>query len=132
MNLLKPISTNIVDDVEFSITKIYGSKKDKTITVTFLYENKSSESRDFLQCQEAYAIEARGNQLQTYEVYVAPNKNMRTEKIKSNIQIKGNFVFKTDETDFPIFRILKIMFYPKDNMSSPKEIVFENIAVVWE
>ena len=124
MNLLKPISTNIVDDVEFSITKIYGSKKDKTITVTFLYENKSSESRDFSQCQEAYAIDARGNQLQTYKVYVASNKNMRAEKIKYNIPIKGNFVFKTEETDFPILRILKILVYPKDNISNPKEFFF--------
>lgn len=113
LNLLKPISTNIVDDVEFSITKIIGSKKNKTITVTFLYENKSSETRDFLQCQEASAIDPQGNQFQTYEVYVAPNKNMRAEKIKSNIPIKGNFFFKTDETDFPIFRILKILIYPK-------------------
>jgi hypothetical protein len=48
LNLLKPIKTTIVDDVEFSITKITGSKKEKTITVTFLYENKSSETRDFL------------------------------------------------------------------------------------
>ena len=132
LNLLKPISTDIVDDVEFSITKIIGSKKDKTITITFLYENKSFEIRDFLQCQEASAIDARGNQFQTYEVYVAPNKNIRAEKIKSNIPIKGNFVFKTDETNFPIFRILKILVYPKDNMSSPKEVIFENVAVVWE
>ena len=57
---------------------------------------------------------------------------MRAEKIKSYIQIKGNFVFKTDETNFPIFRILKILVYPKDNISSPKEVIFENIAVVWE
>lgn len=132
LNLLKPIKTSGVDDVEFSITKIIGSKKNKTITVTFLYENKSSETRDFLQCQEAYAIDARGNQFQTYEVYVAPNKNMRAEKIKSYIQIKGNFAFKTEEMDFPIFRILKILVYPKDNISSPKEVIFENIAVVWE
>lgn len=132
LNLLKPIKTIIVDDVEFSITKITGSKKDKTITVTFLYENKSSETRDFLQCQEASAINPQGNQFQTYEVYVAPNKNMRAEKIKSNIPIKGNFVLKTEETEFPIFRILKILVYPKDNMSSPKEVIFENIAVVWE
>ena len=126
------VKTTIVDDVEFSITKITGSKKEKTITVTFLYENKSSETRDFLQCQEASAIDVRGNQFQTYEVYVAPNKNMRAEKIKSYIQIKGNFVFKTDETNFPIFRILKILVYPKDNMSSPKEVIFENVAVLWE
>ena len=132
LNLLKPIKISISDDVEFSITKIIGSKKNKTITVTFLYENKSSETRDFLQCQEAYAIDARGNQFQTYEVYVAPNKNMRAEKIKSNIPIKGNFVFKTDETDFPILRILKILVYPKDNISSPKEVIFENVAVIWE
>jgi hypothetical protein len=57
---------------------------------------------------------------------------MRAEKIKSYIQIKGNFVFKTDETNFPIFRILKILVYPKDNMSSPKEVIFENVAVIWE
>ena len=68
----------------------------------------------------------------TYEVYVAPNKNMRAEKIKSNIPIKGNFIFKTEETDFPILRILKILVYPKDNMSSPKEVIFENVAVIWE
>ena len=132
LNLLKPIKTTIVDDVEFSITKITGSKKEKTITVTFLYENKSSETRDFLQCQEASAIDAKGNQFQTYEVYVAPNKNMRAEKIKSNIPIKGNFVFNTEETDFPILRIVKILVYPKDNISSPKEVIFENIAVIWE
>ncbi len=132
LNLLKPIKTTIVDDVEFSITKITGSKKEKTITVTFLYENKSFEIRDFLQCQEASAIDERGNQFQTYEVYVAPNKNMRAEKIKSNIPIKGNFVFKTEEMDFPILRILKILVYPKDNMSSPKEVIFENVAVIWE
>ena len=29
LNLIKPIKTSIVDDVEFSITKIVGSKKDK-------------------------------------------------------------------------------------------------------
>ena len=86
----------------------------------------------FLSILRASAIDARGNQFQTYEVYVAPNKNMRAEKIKSYIPIKGNFVFKTDETDFPILRILKIMVYPKDNISSPKEVIFENIAVVWE
>ena len=132
LNLLKPIKTTTVDDVEFSITKIYGSKKNRTITVTFLYENKSSETRDFFFFFEAYAIDARGNQFQTYEVYVAPNKNMRAEKIKSNIPIKGNFVFKTDETDFPILRILKILVYPKDNISSPKEVIFENLPVIWE
>ena len=132
LNLLKPIKTTIVDDVQFSITKIIGSKKDKTITITFLYENNSFETRDFLQCQEASAIDARGNQFQSYEVYVAPNKNLRAEKIKSNIPIKGNFVFNTEETDFPILRIVKILVYPKDNMSSPKEAIFENIAVIWE
>lgn len=132
LNLLKPIKTDVVDDVQFSITKIIGSKKDKTITVTFLYENNSFETRDFLQCQEASAIDARGSQFQTYEVYVAPNKNMRTEKIKSNIPIKGSFVLKTEETEFPLFRILKILVYPKDNMSSPKEVIFENVSVVWE
>lgn len=132
LNLLKPIKTTIVDDVQFSITKIIGSKKDKTITITFLYENNSFETRDFLQCQEASAIDARGNQFQTYEVYVAPNKNMRAEKIKSNIPIKGNFVFNTEETDFPILRIVKILVYPKDNISSPKEVIFENVAVIWE
>jgi hypothetical protein len=57
---------------------------------------------------------------------------MRAEKIKSNIPIKGNFIFKTEETDFPILRILKILVYPKDNMSSPKEVIFENVAVIWE
>jgi hypothetical protein len=123
---------DLYNDVQFSITKIIGSKKDKTITITFLYENNSFETRDFLQCQEASAIDARGNQFQTYEVYVAPNKNMRAEKIKSNIPIKGNFVFNTEETDFPILRIVKILVYPKDNMSSPKEAIFENIAVIWE
>jgi len=46
---------------------------------------------------------------------------MRAEKIKYNIPIKGNFVFKTDETDFLILRILEILVYPKDNISSPKE-----------
>ena len=132
LNLIKPIKTSVVDNVEFSITKIVGSKKDKTITITFIYENKSFESRDFLQCQEASAIDPQGNQFQTYEVYVAPNKNMRAEKIKSNIPIKGNFVFKTEETNFSIFRILKILVYPKDNMSSPKEVIFENVAVIWE
>lgn len=57
---------------------------------------------------------------------------MRAEKIKSYIPIKENFVFKTEEMDFPILRILKILVYPKDNISSPKEVIFENIAVVWE
>ena len=102
------------------------------ISTWFIYENNSFETRDFLQCQEASAIDARGNQFQTYEVYVAPNKNMRAEKIKSYIPIKGNFVFKTEEMDFPIFRILKIFVYPKDNISSPRGVIFENIAVVWE
>jgi len=132
LNLLKPIKITTVDDVEFSITKIVGSKKDKTITVTFLYENKFFETRDFLQCQEASAIDPQGNQFQTYEVYIAPNRNMRAEKIKSNIPIKGNLTFKSEESDFPIFRILKILVYPKDNMSSPKEVIFENVAVIWE
>jgi len=50
---------------------------------------------------------------------------MRAEKIKSNIPIKGNFVFKTEKTDFPIFRILKILVYSK-------EVIFDNIAIVWE
>mgnify|MGYP003604959206 CR=1 FL=1 len=57
---------------------------------------------------------------------------MRAKKIKYNIPIKGNFVFKTEEMDFPILRILKIFVYPKDNISSSKEVIFENIAVVWE
>ncbi|MFN3773460.1 hypothetical protein [Cloacibacterium normanense] len=57
---------------------------------------------------------------------------MRAEKIKSNIPIKGNFVFKTEEIYFPMFRILKILVYTKDNISSQKEVIFENIDVVWE
>lgn len=138
LNLLKPLRTVNVDGIELSITKIVGSKKDKSLSVTLVYQNKDSETRSFFQCEQAFLIDPQGNQFQTFEVYVAPNKGIRAEKILPNIPTKATITFKTTDPTNPIhptiptIKILTLKVYAKNHMDSPYSAIFENIPVVWE
>lgn len=138
LNLLKPIRTVNIDGMEINITKIVGSQKDKRLSVTIVYQNKESETRSFFQCEQAFLIDLQGNQFQTFEVYVAPNKGIRAEKILPNIPTKASIAFKTTEPTNPIepttpvIRTLTLKVFAKNHMDSPYSAIFENIPVVWE
>lgn len=138
LSLLTPIRTVNIDGMEINITKIVGSQKEKSLSVTLVYQNKDSETRSFFQCEQAFLIDAQGNQFQTFEVYVSPNKGIRTEKILPNIPTKATITFKTTDPTNPIdpaiptIKILALKVYAKNHMDSPYSAIFENIPVVWE
>ncbi len=138
LNLLKPIRTVVVDGMELNITKIVGSKKDKSLSITFVYQNKDSEIRSFFQCEQAFLVDPQGNQFQTYDVFIAPNNGIRAEKILPSIPTKASITFKTTdptnpiETTIPIIRTLTLKVFAKNHIDSPYSAVFENIPVIWE
>jgi hypothetical protein len=130
LNLLKPITTVSADGMEISITKVSGSRKDKTVTVTFMYKNTQQTVRKDFQCTGATFITAQGEQYKTYEIVVGANKSIRAENIHPDIPAKATITFKTNETDFPIIRILSLSINTS-NLNT-KEAAFENLPIVWE
>ena len=138
LSLLKPIRTVVVDGMELNIIKIVGSKKDKSLTITFVYQNKDSETRSFFQCEQAFLLDPQGNQFQTYDVFVGPNNGIRAEKIIPSIPIKASITFKTTnpsiqiDPSIPTIKILTLKVYAKNHMDSPYSAIFENIPVTWE
>lgn len=138
LHLLKPVRTFNVDGMELNITKISGSKKDKSIRITMVFQNKDSEIRSFFQCEQALLIDPQGNQYQTYDVFVAPNNGIRAEKILPSIPTKASIIFKTTDptnpidTSIPTIKILILKVYSKNHMDSPYSATFENIPVTWE
>ncbi|MCD9854527.1 hypothetical protein LUD75_07405 [Epilithonimonas sp. JDS] len=135
LSLLKPIRTVNIDGMKLDIVKVNGTKLSKTISVTFIYQNTESTARKSFQCEEAFLIDPQGNQFQTSEVLVAPNKRIRAQNILPEIPTKATMTFSVadlKQTDFPIIKILTLKVYAKDNKSNPYSAVFENIPVVWE
>jgi len=134
LNLLKPISIAKTDGLEFNITKAVGSKKDKTITITFIYKNIDMEIRKSFQCFQSYFTNPQGEQYQNYTVVVGANKGIRVENIHPDIPTKGEVAFKVDESPFPIIRILTIEFTSRNSIKSglKQTANFENIPVIWE
>jgi len=136
LDLLKPIKTANVDGLEFSVTKVVGSKKDKTVTVTFIYKNTEQTERRSLRCMNAYFIDPQGEQYQTWIVSVAADNGSVAYNVKPDIPTKATTKFKINETDFPMIRVLSVKVDLKDQsqggMTRTKEAVFENLPVVWE
>ncbi|PQA90396.1 hypothetical protein SAMN05421796_108183 [Chryseobacterium piscicola] len=135
LNLLKPIRTVDIDGMKLDIVMVNGHKKDKTISVTFIYQNTESTARKSFQCEEAFIIDPQGNQLQTSEVIVAPNKRVRAQNILPEIPTKATMTFAAPdlaEASFLIIKVLTIKIYAKDNKNNPYNAVFENIPVIWE
>lgn len=135
LNLLKPIRTVDIDGMKLDIVMVNGHKKDKTISVTFIYQNTESTARKSFQCEEAFIIDPQGNQLQTSEVIVAPNKRIRAQNILPEVPTKATMTFAATglaETHFPLIKVLTIKIYAKDSKNNPNNAVFESIPVIWK
>ncbi|KFC18322.1 hypothetical protein [Epilithonimonas lactis] len=134
LNLLKPIRTVDIDGMKLDIVMVNGHKKDKTISVTFIYQNTESTARKSFQCEEAFIIDPQGNQFQTSEVLVAP-KRIRAQNILPEVPTKATMTFAAAdlaETAFPLIKVLTIKIYAKDSKNNPYNAVFESIPVIWE
>lgn len=132
LNLIKPIQSVKIDDLQLDITSVIGSKIDKTITITFIYKNIETEIRNFFQCEQANFVDLQGNQSQTYEVIVSFNNGIRAENINPNIPTKATITFREIETNIPIIRELKLSIFSKDLTNRPQQAVFENLEVKWK
>lgn len=137
LELLKPVSKAAANNLEFTVTGAKGNKKDKTLIISYLYENTSDVVRGDYQGMSAYIVDDRGNQTKTYEV-LANKEGARTENIQPGIPMKGFIKFKMDETDFPVIKMLSVDFsfirMKNDPLSGKvtENIAFKNIPVIWE
>lgn len=131
LNLLTPIKSIEIDGLKFDIIKITSSKKDLTLNIEFIYKNITDMDRVFFQCEQAFLIDSKGNQFQTYELFVGAEKNIRVENITPNIPRKGRMQFKISESNMPIIKELKLKFYSKSPLQfgDTRTAIFENIDI---
>ncbi|MDO4764286.1 MAG: hypothetical protein Q4A00_07910 [Flavobacteriaceae bacterium] len=134
LDINKPITQTIVNNLEFTIISAIGNKNNKTLEINYLHKNISDEVRKRYQVMGGYIVDDRGNQTNTYNVFATKN-NVAIENIQPNIPIKGFIKFKIDEIDFPIIKVLNLGFSyeGKDVYAKHEQIaVFKDIPVKWE
>lgn len=134
LDINKPISQSVVNDLEFTIINAVGNRKNKTLEITYLYKNISNEVRKRYQTAGTYIVDDRGNQAETYDVFATKNEISIVE-LQPNIPVKGYVKFKLDEIDFPIIKVLNLGFYYQGEDIYAKSVqvaVFKDIPVKWE
>ncbi len=133
LEINKPIAQGRVNGLEFTVTNITGNRKDKTLVITYLYKNISKEVRRDYHGTQAYIVDERGNQTNTYDV-LASNKGVRVEQVHPDIPMKGFIKFKLDEIDFPVIKLLHLQFayVGKEIGQGSQNVVFKYLPVMWE
>lgn len=132
LDLLQPLASASADRMKFDIVKAEGSKSQKVLKVQYIYSNTAVEVRPNFTANTAYLVDPRGNQTTSFEAY-ASNNQMRVEKIEPGTPMKGLIIFKLEEVDFPVVKLLNFKF---ENINPLKDgifstIIFRNIPVIW-
>lgn len=133
LNLLRPLKSNSANNLDISIISAVGNKQGKTITISYLYKNTSTDVRRDFQPLKSYFVDVRGNQYETYDVYAAADR-LRVEQVYPNIPMRGYIKFKVEEVDFPMIRLLNLNFGYVGNEIRTRNVnvSFENIPVTWQ
>lgn len=126
----KAIRTATFEHIQFDINQVSGSRKDGSITLGFTYKNLA-DPRRILQCEKAVLVDLQGQQFQTTNVYLAPNKVVVNDVLK-DVPYRGGIFYNKVNSYFPTIRALILYVYPSDQISNPMPVVFENVPVVWE
>lgn len=132
LNFSKAISSAHFENLRLSINDVRGLKKDGTVIIEFSYTNMSSELHKSLQFEKAVLVDSQGKQYHTPQVFLTTDGKIRVIDLVDGIPYRGALFFKKSTNYFPIIRALILYAYPKDQLSNPQPVVFENLPVIWE
>lgn len=128
----KAIRSIKFENIQVTINDVRGIKKDGNVVIEFTYTNLSKELQESLQFEKAVLVDSQGKQYNTSQVFLAQDGKIRVLDLVRDIPYKGGLIFKKTTDYFPIIRALILYAYPKDQLSNPEPVVFENLPVMWE
>lgn len=133
LDLLKPLSKVFANNLELSIINAVGIKLDKTVSISYLYKNTTSEVRRYFQPMKSYFVDPRANQSQTFDVFANSNR-ARVDDIQPNVPMKGILKFRVEEIDFPMIKHLNLTFayVGKEIGKNEVSVNFQNIPITWK
>lgn len=132
LNFSKAIRSANFENMKFTINDVRGLKKDGTVMIEFSYTNMSKDLHESLQFEKAVLVDSQGKQYNTSQVFLTSDGKIRVIDLVDGIPYKGALFFKKSSNYFPIIRALILYAYPKDQLSNPEPVVFENLPVIWE
>ena len=131
-NILNPIDTDSIDNIDFKLISCIGDKKTRKITLTMLVINKGADTRLFphYDSHKTILVDFAGNVLES-------NSDRKMQLIKNEIPTKFNIVFDNKvEVMSPSIRSinLSLFTYLPSGSSPDKQLIvnFENIDVEWK
>lgn len=130
LRLLTPVKSVSADGLKIDILSAVASKKDKSMTLTAVYINTSSEVRKYAATDRINIVDPRGNQYTSSYLAMGPNNDHWGRDVPPNIPMKVTAQFAISGDDFPILRL--ITWYLKSNESLTNiPVILENIPVTW-
>lgn len=131
LNSTRAIRSATFENIRFDLTQVTGSRKDGSLVIGFSYNNVG-DTRKTLQCERALLVDMQGNQHQTTLINLAPNGKVIAYDVLPKVPYRGAIIYKKLNYYFPVIRSLVLYIYPKDNISNPSPVVFENVPVIWD
>lgn len=129
LDINTPILKVEADHTAFTITKVSGSKEDKTISIELLIESKNfAKSADL---QDFTIVDLEGNQ---YDLNY-DKSSYRYPKLSTNIPIKLNFLFSKISGEPQIIKLLRFSNSNTIQNSYEKSrstIEFRDLNVTWQ
>ena len=118
------------ENTEFTLTKVIGNKKDKTIAITFLIESKDENKKTTL--QDISIIDIEGNE---HDVDLYKSSNPFPE-LSKDVPLKLNFSFKNIENETLYIKILRFR-VSTNNSNNPFEekrfpIELRDFKIEWQ
>lgn len=120
----------IKDDTSFSVTKVIGNRKDKTITIDLLMESKNEKKTQML--GELYAVDIEGNQYRGHSGY---SSDIHAD-LSLNVPTKFIVVFKDIIEEPKIIKLFRFNSAIQSKTNSfefiRSEIEFRDLNVAWQ
>ncbi len=132
LHTTKAIRSATYEDIRYDIQRVRGLRKDGTILIEFTYQNMDEGLMDALQVEKAVIVEPLGKRFQTTQVSLTADGRFRAVDLVPGVPYKALTVMRKTSADFPTMRTLVLYIFPRDNISSPEPVIFENVPVVWE
>ena len=129
LEINQPLSEVELDNNNFKITKVIGSKTDKTIVISFLVEAKDENKK--LIIQDISIIDLEGNE---YKIDLYKSSRPYPE-LATNVPMKLNFSFKEIENEPKLIKLFRFRTTnePKRNTldKTKSNIEFRDLKVIW-
>ncbi len=130
LDVKTPITEQINDNTKYSVIKVAGNKKDKTISIDFLVESKNEFKTAFL--QDIVLIDIEGNE---YKMNFFKSSH-NTPDLSVNVPVKLTFLFDNIVGEPHIVKLFRFNSRnePKDNSAnfSKSNQEFRDLNVTWQ